>query len=100
MCAAVVMYIAILHSLPRGDPHGLQSNRFIKLHPSPPSVKHPSNKGSRSPTGIAPGDAVSTKGLTLRTITNSVKRHAPLDARAVSQIVSLDFFLALAITTT
>src|SRR4051794_5012709 len=34
MCAAVVMYIAIFHSLPRGDPHGLQFNRFVKLHSS------------------------------------------------------------------
>src|SRR5947209_19812568 len=37
MCAAAVMYIAIFHSQPRGDPHGLQSYRFVKLPSSPRS---------------------------------------------------------------
>ena len=31
------MCIAIFHSQPRGDPHGLQSNRFVKLPSSPRS---------------------------------------------------------------
>src|SRR5436305_12370554 len=32
--SAVLMYIAVSHRLPPGEEHGLQSNRFIKLHPS------------------------------------------------------------------
>jgi hypothetical protein len=32
------MYIAVLHSQPQGEAHGLESNRFVKL-PSCPLAK-------------------------------------------------------------
>src|SRR4051794_4533118 len=32
--SAVLMYITVSHRLPPGEEHGLQFNRFIKLHPS------------------------------------------------------------------
>src|SRR3954467_14208432 len=32
--SAVLMYITVSHRLPPGEEHGLEFNRFIKLHPS------------------------------------------------------------------